>query len=266
MENFWCAARLMSRREAYATHCSRRRRVRDLSSTTARESAHPRPPGRVRPPLFPGYIFILSSCSGIAARWCPGVARSSWMAVGRRACPIASSMKSARRERGGLIELPKPPGLQRGDKSGSSRGPFQRSPRALRRHGRHDAWRSCYGSGRPAAHRASRLRRGGRVMTLPEAEFASSLPPWRSSSRSCDRFCRAGANILDAYAPFCDPGPGDVDRAIRAALVGLWVPPAIEPRTVGRWARNAPRYGSLSKGAVAEGSIKVASAAVDDNG
>lgn len=40
---------------------------------------------------------------------------------------------------------------------------------------------------------------------------------------------------------------GDVDRAIRAALVGLWVPPADEPRAVSRWARNAPKFEKVSK-------------------
>jgi hypothetical protein len=38
-----------------------------------------------------------------------------------------------------------------------------------------------------------------------------------------------------------DPGPGDVDRAVRQALVGLWVPPAIEElRAASRWDRDTP--------------------------
>ncbi len=65
-------------------------------------------------------------------------------------------------------------------------------------------------------------------------------------------FAERVANTLDAYSPFCELGPGDVDRAIRAALVGLWVPPTIEPRTVPRWARNTPCYEPISKQA-AEG-------------
>ena len=31
-------------------------------------------------------------------------------------------------------------------------------------------------------------------------------------------FAERVANILGAYSPFCEPGPGDVDRAIRAAF------------------------------------------------
>ena len=34
-------------------------------------------------------------------------------------------------------------------------------------------------------------------------------------------FIERVANILGAFSPFCEPGPGDVDRAISAALVGL---------------------------------------------
>jgi hypothetical protein len=61
-------------------------------------------------------------------------------------------------------------------------------------------------------------------------------------------FAERVANILDAYCPFCEPGPGDVDRAIRAALIGLWVPPAdAEQRAVPRWTRNAPKFEKVSK-------------------
>jgi hypothetical protein len=44
-----------------------------------------------------------------------------------------------------------------------------------------------------------------------------------------------------------DPGPGDVDRALRAALVGLWVPPADAETPPPRWSRGAPRYERASK-------------------
>jgi hypothetical protein len=50
---------------------------------------------------------------------------------------------------------------------------------------------------------------------------------------------------LQAHA---DPGPGDVDRALRAALVGLWVPPEIEEtRVPPRWSRDTPRFDLPSK-------------------
>jgi hypothetical protein len=45
-----------------------------------------------------------------------------------------------------------------------------------------------------------------------------------------------------------DPGPGDIDRAIREALVGLWTPlPDDTARGVSRWASSAPHYERASK-------------------
>jgi hypothetical protein len=38
-----------------------------------------------------------------------------------------------------------------------------------------------------------------------------------------------------------DPGPGDVDRAMRQALDGLWAPPFEELRAPPRWSRLARR-------------------------
>jgi hypothetical protein len=63
-------------------------------------------------------------------------------------------------------------------------------------------------------------------------------------------FAERVANILDAYSPFCDPGPGDVDRAIRAALVGLWVPPPVEEvKNASRWNRSVAGFERISKAA-----------------
>jgi hypothetical protein len=61
-------------------------------------------------------------------------------------------------------------------------------------------------------------------------------------------FVERVAAILGAHP---DPGPGDVDRAVRAALVGLWTPPAIEEvLRPSRWDRGAPRFERVSKQAV----------------
>lgn len=50
----------------------------------------------------------------------------------------------------------------------------------------------------------------------------------------------------------CEIGPGDCDRAIRQALVGLWVPPSIEEKkATPRWHRRAANFDQISKGAVA---------------
>ena len=54
-------------------------------------------------------------------------------------------------------------------------------------------------------------------MTLPEAELSFYLLHWRSLSR------RAGLSerVTRLLGSHPHPGPGDVDRVIRQALVGL---------------------------------------------
>jgi hypothetical protein len=85
-------------------------------------------------------------------------------------------------------------------------------------------------------------------MTLPEAELSfyfAALKQLAPDAREV--FAARVAEILSAHR---DPGPGDVDRAVRAALVGLWTPPAIEEvLRPSRWDRGAPRFERVSKGA-----------------
>ena len=58
-------------------------------------------------------------------------------------------------------------------------------------------------------------------------------------------FTERVAGILGAHP---DPGPGDVDRAVRQALVGLWTPPAIEEfQRPPRWDRATPAFERVSK-------------------
>jgi hypothetical protein len=80
-------------------------------------------------------------------------------------------------------------------------------------------------------------------MTLPEAEltfYFAAAGQLESTLRSV--FTERVAAILS------DPGPGDVDRAVRQALVRLWIPPAIgELRTPSRWDRDTPRFERASK-------------------
>jgi transcriptional antiterminator RfaH len=118
MENFWCVARLQPKREALATHEVYLPRLRE----------HRRIGGRsveVRPPLFPGYIFVLIVLQWSAARYSPGIATLVMNGGGPARVPdhIIDEIRS--RERGGLIELPKPPGLRRGDKVRIISGPFE---------------------------------------------------------------------------------------------------------------------------------------------
>jgi hypothetical protein len=54
------------------------------------------------------------------------------------------------------------------------------------------------------------------------------------------------ARVFADLAARPELGPGDVDRAVRAALVGLWVPP-VETERPARWDRAAPRYEKASR-------------------
>ena len=121
---YWCAARLLARHEAYALHCL---------SAAGYVSYYPRL--RVRrarfgrkiethPPLFPGYAFIAIELQWHTARWCPCVIGLIMDGpVPARVCDdIIAEIKG--RERGGLVELPKPPGLHAGDRVRFLSGPF----------------------------------------------------------------------------------------------------------------------------------------------
>jgi hypothetical protein len=83
-------------------------------------------------------------------------------------------------------------------------------------------------------------------MTLPEAElsfFFAALAQLAPDMRPV--FAERVARRLSAHP---DPGPGDVDRAVRAALVRLWTPPEGEElQRVGRWSSAAPQFERVSK-------------------
>jgi len=124
MENYWCAARLMARREGVATHFLK------LAGFTTylpklRESRTVR--GRrvdTEPPLFPGYCFVFVALQWHAARWCPGVVTLIMDGSCPARVPDGVIKEIRARERDGLIELPKPPGLRRGDRVRITSGPF----------------------------------------------------------------------------------------------------------------------------------------------
>jgi transcriptional antiterminator RfaH len=124
MPPFWCAARLMTRREAlalhclglagYATYCPRLRTQR-ISHGRRIE---------VRPLLFPGYAFVWIELQWHAARWAPGTCGLIMNGNGPARVPDHVIAEIRGRERDGLVELPKPRGLQRGDKVRITYGPF----------------------------------------------------------------------------------------------------------------------------------------------
>jgi transcriptional antiterminator RfaH len=125
MPSFWCAARLMHRREALALHClglagyltyCPRLRAQRLSHGRRIE---------VRPLLFPGYCFVWIELQWHAARWSPGTCGLIMAGDGPARVPEAVIDEIRGRERDGLVELPKPPGLQHGDAIRVVHGPLQ---------------------------------------------------------------------------------------------------------------------------------------------
>ena len=77
-------------------------------------------------------------------------------------------------------------------------------------------------------------------MNLPEAELSFYFAA-RAQLEPALRpaFAERVATILQSQA---DPAPGDVDRAVRQALIGLWVPPPVEEvKNASRW--NRPTLG-----------------------
>jgi hypothetical protein len=86
-------------------------------------------------------------------------------------------------------------------------------------------------------------------MTLPEEEcafFWAAMAQLEPGVRPI--FAERVSAILAAHpAPDC----GDVDRAVRAALIGLWVPPFdLEVPRPSRWQRAVPAFERVSKQAV----------------
>ena len=64
------------------------------------------------------------------------------------------------------------------------------------------------------------------------------------SRRAGPVFTERVTRLLGAHP---NPGPGDVDRAVRQALVGLWTPPAIEEfQRPPRWGAT-PAFERVSK-------------------
>jgi transcriptional antiterminator RfaH len=122
---YWAVARLQPRHESYALHCLT---VAGFASYYPRLREKRVRHGRrveVCPPLFLGYAFIVIEAQWHAARWAPGV---NGLITGGDGTPsrvpdsVIAELKS--KERGGLIELPKPPGLHVGEPVKIRSGPF----------------------------------------------------------------------------------------------------------------------------------------------
>jgi transcription antitermination factor NusG len=75
-------------------------------------------------PLFPDYAFVLIVLQWHAARWSPGVVRIVLDGAVPAKVPVRITAGLRERERGGVVQLPKAPGLQAGDRVRVTRGPL----------------------------------------------------------------------------------------------------------------------------------------------
>jgi hypothetical protein len=82
-------------------------------------------------------------------------------------------------------------------------------------------------------------------MTLPDTELSfyfAAVAQLDPKSRPVFM-----ARLAEYLQTLPDPGPGDLDRALRAALVGLWTPPELSELRPARWDRGVPAFERASK-------------------
>ena len=121
---YWACAQTEPQREAAAQHFlglagyqTYLPRLRVVRARRGRKT-------ETRPPLFPSYMFIVIERGWWLARWCPGVVRLLTAGDAPMPVPDALITEIRGRERSGLVELQKPPGLRAGDRVRILAGPF----------------------------------------------------------------------------------------------------------------------------------------------
>jgi transcriptional antiterminator RfaH len=121
---YWCCAQLEPNRERLALHLLVQERFTVYApKVRVRRIIRGRREDR-EVPLFPRYLFIEIVQQWYRARWCPGVVRLIMDGITPAKVPDAVIAEIQSRERNGLIELPKPRGLRRGDPVKILRGSF----------------------------------------------------------------------------------------------------------------------------------------------
>ena len=122
---FWACAQLEANRERLALHCLR---LGGFTTYMPRLLDRRLVNGRTvirKPALFPNYLFLQIQLQWHAARGCPGVIRLVLDGTRPARVPDKVIDDLRRRERGGLIELPKPPDFfQLGNSVQITRGPL----------------------------------------------------------------------------------------------------------------------------------------------
>src|SRR5262249_17099507 len=121
---YWAAAQLQPQRDTLALHFLRQAgfetyapRLRECRTVKGRKVVH-------TPLLFPSYVFVFIRLQWSAAHWCPGVIRLVMDGTAPAHVPDVVIDEIRKRERNGLVELPKPPPARFGDAMRILRGPF----------------------------------------------------------------------------------------------------------------------------------------------
>jgi transcriptional antiterminator RfaH len=125
--SFWCCAQLEHSRVHLGLHCLR---LAGFDTYAPRLRTHRVSRGRKIAGLsllFPSYVFVYVVAQWYAARWSPGVIRLVMAGDARPARVPDTVITELRAREGGdgLIELPRPPGLKRGDVVRVIHGPLQ---------------------------------------------------------------------------------------------------------------------------------------------
>jgi len=123
--SYWAVARLEPRREQLALRCLG---LAGYETYFPRLREHRISHGRrieIRPPLFPGYCFLTVEAQWYAARWSIGVI--GLIMDGVRPARVADHIIDdlRKRERNGLVELPRRDELKPGDRVRVLAGPLQ---------------------------------------------------------------------------------------------------------------------------------------------
>jgi transcriptional antiterminator RfaH len=121
---YWAAAQLQPQRERLALHTLA---LAGYVTYLPRLRQHRVSHGRrieTTPALFPGYAFVLIELQWHAARWAPGVTRIVLDGAAPARVPDGVIAEIRSRERGGLVELPRPPRFHPGDRVRVLHGPF----------------------------------------------------------------------------------------------------------------------------------------------
>src|SRR6516164_6632443 len=140
---YWATAQLQPQRDALALHFLRQAGFETYAPRLReRRTVHGRKVVKT-PLLFPAYAFVFITLQWHAARWSPGVIRLVMDGASPARVPDAVIAEIRARERGGLIELPKPSPGTVGRCRARDAGPVRRPHWALRWHETTRAGRSA---------------------------------------------------------------------------------------------------------------------------